>query len=129
MFFDDLNESNILLYAAKCYDKPNCIDSEFDEDYKRIRYIKRLLHRYRVTGELKERLILNHLVVAQNVFGVEGSTRMLFLRIDPKDYSALKTFLIYTSAMPKFVKGVRGEDIISSEIPLDNRIVDILRKI
>lgn len=129
MFFDDLNESNILLYAAKCYDKPNCIDSEFDEDYKRIRYIKRLLHRYRVTGELKERLILNHLVVAQNVFGVEGSTRMLFLRIDSKDYSALKTFLIYTSAMPKVVKGVRGEDIISSEIPLDNRIVDILRKI
>ena len=129
MFFDDLNESNILLYAAKCYDKPNCIDSEFDEDYKRIRYIKRLLHRYRVTGELKERLILNHLVVAQNVFGIEGSTRMLFLRIDSKDYSALKTFLIYTSAMPKIVKGIRGENIISSEIPLDNRIVDILRKI
>jgi hypothetical protein len=129
MFFDDLNESNILLYAAKCYDKPNCIDSEFDEDYKRIRYIKRLLHRYRVTGELKERLILNHLVVAQNVFGIEGSTRMLFLRIDCKDYSALKTFLIYTSAMPKIVKGIRGENIISSEIPLDNRIVDILRNI
>jgi hypothetical protein len=118
-----------LLYAAKCYDKPNCIDSEFDEDYKRIRYIKRLLHRYRVTGELKERLILNHLVVAQNVFGVEGSTRMLFLRIDPRDYSALKTFLIYTSAMPKVVKGIREQNIISSDIPLDNRIVDILRKI
>jgi hypothetical protein len=129
MFFDDLNESNILLYAAKCYDKPNCIDSEFDEDYKRIRYIKRLLHRYRVTGELKERLILNHLVVAQNVFGVEGSTRMLFLRIDSKDYSALKTFLIYTSAMPNIVKGIRGENIISSDIPLDNRIVDVLRKL
>jgi hypothetical protein len=129
MFFDDLNESNILLYAAKCYDKPNCIDSEFDEDYKRIRYIKRLLHRYRVTGELKERLILNHLVVAQNVFGVEGSTRMLFLRIDPRDHSALKTFLIYTSAMPKVVKGIREQNIISSDIPLDNRIVDILRKI
>jgi hypothetical protein len=129
MFFDDLNESNILLYAAKCYDKPNCIDSEFDEDYKRIRYIKRLLHRYRATGELKERLILNHLVVAQNVFGVEGSTRMLFLRIDPRDYSALKTFLIYTSAMPKVVKGIREQNIISSDIPLDNRIVDILRKI
>jgi len=61
MFFDDLNESNILLYAAKCYEKPNCIDSEFDEDYKKLRYIKRLLHRYRITGELKERLILNHL--------------------------------------------------------------------
>jgi hypothetical protein len=127
MFFDELNESNILLYAAKCYDKPNCIDSEFDEDYKKLRYIKRLLHRYRITGELKERLILNHLVVAQNVFGVEACTRMLFLCIDSKDYSALKTFLLYTSAMPPLVKGIRGRDIISSDIELDNRIVSVLR--
>ena len=129
MFFDDLNESNVLLYAAKCYEKPNCIDSEFDEDYKRIRYIKRLLQRYRITGEIKERLLLNHLVITQNVFGVEGSTRMLFLRIDQKDYSALKTFLIYTSAMPDVVRGIRGENIRSSEIPLDLKIVDSLRKI
>ena len=129
MFFDDLNESNILLYAAKCYDKPNCIDSEFDEDYKKLRYIKRLLHRYRITGELKERLILNHLVVAQNVFGVEACTRMLFLCNDRRDYSALKTFLLYTSAMPTVVKGIRGEDIISSDIELDNRIVSVLRNL
>lgn len=129
MFFDELNESNILLYAAKCYDKPNCIDSEFDEDYKKLRYIKRLLHRYRITGELKERLILNHLVVAQNVFGIEPCTRMLFLCIDPKDHSALKTFLVYMSAMPKVVKGIRGQNIISSDIELDNRIVSVLRNI
>jgi uncharacterized protein (DUF1499 family) len=58
--FDDLTESNILLYAAKCYEKPNCIDSEFEEDYKKIRYIKRLLQKYRATGEIKERLLLNH---------------------------------------------------------------------
>ena len=127
MLFDELNEANILLYAAKCYEKPNCIDSEFDEDYKKLRYIKRLLHRYRITGELKERLILNHLVIAQNVFGIIPCTRMLFLCIDPKDYSALKTFLVYTSAMPKVVTGIRGVDIISSDIELDNRIVSILR--
>lgn len=127
--FNDLNESNVLLYAAKCYEKPNCIDSEFDEDYKRIRYIKRLLHRYRITGEIKERLLLNHLVITQNVFGVEASTRMLFLRIDKKDYSALKTFLIYTSAMPDVVRGIRSENIRSSDIPLDLKIVDSLRKI
>jgi hypothetical protein len=129
MLFDELNDSNILLYAAKCYDKPNCIDSEFDEDYKRIRYIKRLLNRYRLTGEIKERLFLNHLVVIQNVFGIEASTRMLFARVDSKDYSALKTFLIYTSAMPNIVKGIRGEDIISSDIPLDPKLIDTLRKI
>lgn len=129
MFFDDLNDSNILLYAAKCYNKPNCIDSEFDEDYKRIRYIKRLLHRYRLNGVIKERLLLNHLVIIQNVFGIEPSTRMLFARVDSKDYSALKTFLIYTSAMPNIVKGIRGEDIISSDIPLDPKLIDTLRKI
>ena len=129
MLFDELNDSNILLYAAKCYDKPNCIDSEFDEDYKRIRYIKRLLNRYRLTGEIKERLFLNHLVVIQNVFGIEASTRMLFARVDSKDYSALKTFLIYTSAMPNIVKGIRGEDIISSDISLDPKLIDTLRKI
>ena len=113
--FDELNESNILLYAAKCYDKPNCLDSEFDEDYKKIRYIKRLLQRYRLTGEIKERLLLNHLVIAQNVFGIEASTRMLFLRIDKRDWSVLKTFLVYTSAMPKLVKGIREQDIVSSD--------------
>jgi len=127
--FDDLNDSNILLYAAKCYDKPNCIDSEFDEDYKRIRYIKRLLHRYRQTGEIKERLILNHLIVAQNVFGVEACTRMLFLRINEKDYSALKTFLIFTSALPKVVMGINGSNIDTSGIPLDLKLVDILKRI
>ena len=127
--FDDLNESNVLLYAAKCYDKPNCIQSEFDEDYKKFRYIKRLLNRYRLTGVLKENLLVNHLILTQNVFGVEASTRILFFRIDKRDWSALKTLLIFTSAMPKVVKGVRGQDIISSDIGLDLNLVEILRKL
>ena len=127
--FDDLNESNVLLYAAKCYDKPNCIQSEFDEDYKKFRYIKRLLNRYRLTGVLKENLLINHLILTQNVFGIEASTRILFFRIDKKDWSALKTLLIFTSAMPKTVKGVRGQDIISSDIALDLNLVEILRKL
>lgn len=126
--FNDLNDSNVLLYAAKCYDKPNCIQSEFDEDYKKFRYIKRLLHRYRLTGEVKERLLLNHLILCQNVFGIEASTRILFLRCNDKDYSALKTFLVFTSAMPNIVKGIDGTNIISSDIPLDLKLVDILRK-
>lgn len=126
--FNDLNDSNVLLYAAKCYDKPNCIQSEFDEDYKKFRYIKRLLHRYRLTGEIKERLFLNHLILCQNVFGIEASTRILFLRCNEKDYSALKTFLVYTSAMPNIVKGIDGTNIISSDIPIDLKLVDILRK-
>jgi hypothetical protein len=127
--FNDLNESNVLLYAVKCYDKPNCIQSEFDEDYKRFRYIKRLLNRYRVTGKIKERLLLNHLIMTHNVFGVEASTRILFLRIDSRDWSALKTILVYTSAMPSIVRGIRGTNIISSDIQLDQKLVDILREL
>ena len=127
--FDDLNESNVLLYAAKCYDKPSCIQSEFDEDYKKFRYIKRLLNRYRVTGKIKERLLLNHLIMTHNVFGVEASTRILFLRIDRRDWSALKTILVYTSAMPSIVRGVRGTNIISSDIKLDQYLVEILREL
>lgn len=127
--FENLSETNILLYAAKCYDKPNCVISEFDDDYKKIRYIKRLLQKYRLTGEIKQRLLLNHLIVLQNVFGIEASTRMLFFRIDERDYAALKTFLIYTSAMPEKVIGIKGLDIISSDIPLDPKIVDMLRRL
>jgi hypothetical protein len=127
--FDDLNESNVLLYAAKCYDKPSCIQSEFDEDYKKFRYIKRLLNRYRLTGKLKENLLINHLILTQNVFGIDASTRILFFRIDKRDWSALKTLLIFTSAMPKVVRGIRGQDIISSDISLDQNLVDILRRL
>ncbi len=127
--FDDLNESNVLLYAAKCYDKPNCIQSEFDEDYKKFRYIKRLLNRYRLSGKIKEVLLINHLILTQNVFGVEASTRILFLKIDRKDWPALKTMLIFTSAMPNVVRGIRGCDIISSDISLDSNLVEILRNI
>lgn len=129
MSFDNLTDANILLYAAKCYDKPNCIFSEFDDDYKKIRYIKRLLYRYRTTGIVKVRLLLNHINLCQNVFGVVPTTRMLFFRIDEKDYSALKTLLLYSSSMPSIVRGIRGSDIISSNIPLDLTLVDMLRRL
>lgn len=129
MSFENLTDANILLYAAKCYDKPNCIFSEFDEDYRIIRYIKRLLFRYRKRGDVKVRLLLNHINLCQNVFGVVPTTRMLFLRIDKRDYSALKTLLLYSSAMPSVVKGIRGEDIISSDIPLDANLIDLLRSL
>ena len=129
MLFDELNDSNVLLYAAKCYDKPNCIQSEFDDDYKTFRYIKRLLHRYRLTGEIKERLLLNHLILCQNVFGVEASTRILFLRISEKDYSALKTFCVFLNKMPDRVIGINGKDIVSATIQLDMGIAELLRKI
>ena len=127
MSFDDLTNDNILLYAAKAYDKPNCIMSEFKEDMKRFNYLKRLFKRYRKVGELREQLVLNHLVVICNVFGPEVATRILFFKMAKDDYSALKTYLLFLSCMPERVKGIKGHDIISSEIPVDMRIADILR--
>ena len=127
MSFDDLTNDNILLYAAKAYDKPNCIMSEFKEDMKRFNYLKRLFKRYRKIGELREQLVLNHLVVICNVFGPEVATRILFFKMSKDDYSALKTYLLFLSCMPERVKGIKGHDIISSEIPVDMTVADILR--
>jgi len=127
MSFDDLTNDNILIYAVKAYDKPNCIMSEFKEDMKRFNYLKRLFKRYRKVGELREQLVLNHLVVICNVFGPEVATRLLFFKMSKDDYSALKTYLLFLSCMPEKVRGIKGHDIISSEIPVDMTIADILR--
>ena len=127
MSFDDLTNDNILIYAVKAYDKPNCIMSEFKEDMKRFNYLKRLFKRYRKIGELREQLVLNHLVVICNVFGPEVATRILFFKMSKDDYPALKTYLLFLSCMPEKVRGIKGQDLISSEIPVDMTIADILR--
>lgn len=129
MSFDDLTNENILMYAVKAYEKPNCIMSEFKEDMKRFNYIKRLFRRYRKIGEIKERLVLNHLMVIYNVFGVETATRILFFRVLKDDYSALKTYLTFLNFMPEKVQGIKGSDIFSSDIPVDMTIADALRKL
>jgi hypothetical protein len=129
MSFDDLTSENFLLYAVKAYDKPNCIMSEFKEDMKRFNYLKRLFRRYRKMDDLRERLVINHLVVVYNVFGVEVATRMLFYKMSKDDYSALKTYLLFLNYMPAVVHGIKGQDIISSEIPVDMKIAEVLREI
>ena len=127
MSFENLTNDNIMIFAMKAYDKPNCIMSEFKEDMKRFNYLKRLFKRYRKLGELREQLVLNHLVVLYNVFGPEVATRLLFFQMSKDDYSALKTYLLFLSCMPEKVKGIKGHDIISSEISVDMTIADILR--
>ena len=129
MSFDDLSNENVMIYAMKVYDKPNCIMSEFKEDMKRFNYLKRLFRRYSKVGEMRERLVINHLVVLYNVFGVEAATRLLFFKMAKSDYSALKTYLLFLSCMPDVVKGIKGQDIISSEISVDMGIAEILREI
>ena len=127
MSFDDLTNENIMMYAVKAYDKPNCVMSEFKDDMKKFNYLKRLFKRYRKLGEVKEQLVLNHIVVLYNVFGAEVVTRLLFFKVAKDDYSALKTYLLFLSCMPEKVKGIKGHDIISSDIPVDMTIADILR--
>ena len=129
MSFDDLTVDNVTMYAMKAYDRPNCIMSEFKEDMKRFNYLKRLFKRYRKVGELREQLVLNHLVVLYNVFGPEVSSRLLFFKVAKDDYSALKTYLIFLSCIPERVKGIKGQDIISSVIPVDFTIANALREI
>lgn len=129
MLFDELRTDNFMLYAAKAYDKPNCLMSEFVEDMKRFNYIKRLFHKYRKSKELREQLVLNHLIVIYNVFGPEAATRMLFYKTSKEDYSTLKTFLLFLNVMPNVVKGIKGKDIRSSDIEVDLKVAQTLRKI
>jgi hypothetical protein len=126
---DNLNDDNFLLYAMKCYDSPNAIMSEFEEDLKRIKYVKRLIKRYRATGELKERLILNHLIILSNVFGTRNSVRMLFYKVDKEDYDILKTFLLFLNYMPDIVSGIKGKNIHRSDISVDVFVGKRLRDI
>ncbi len=117
------------MYAMKCYTSPQYIVSEFEGDIKRTKYLKRLFRRYKVTKLLKERLILNHIILLNNVFGPEATSRILFYKIDEKDYDILKTFLCYLDIMPDFIYGINGKNISTAEIPLDLKAAEILRNI
>ena len=128
MIFDDLTDANFLMFAMKEYNNQQCTNiDEFYDDLKKIKYIKRLINRFLESGKLKEILILNHLIVFYNVFDNKAATRLLFFKIEEKYWSVLKTFLIYLSMMPETVKGIRGEDIISSDIQLNQEVIDKLR--
>ena len=126
----DLNDGNFLIYAAKCYDRPHILQSEFEDDLKRIKYVKRLLRKYRQTGEFKERLVLNHVIILSNVFGVEATTNMLFFKVDQEDYPLLKTILIYLNYMPAHLNVLFDKYYVKQEeIPVDLKIANILRTI
>jgi len=103
--------------------------SEFESDIRRTKYVKRLFRRYNIVGDLKERLILNHIILLRNVFGSEQTTRILFFKIDVEDYSILKTFLTYLDMMPDVVTGINGIDIYSYDILLDLNVAEKLRQL
>ncbi len=116
-----LNEKNLLLYAAKHYYNPRFSDiEEFHEDMKRFKYIKRLVNRYLDDKDLSERLILNHLIVIFNVFGIEPALKMLEVRLEDRHWPVIKPFLI-------FLKYITNDQLTG--IAMDEKVVEALRKI
>lgn len=122
LLFEDINEENFLLYAAKHYYNPVCMDAEeFYEDIKRFKYLKRLLRRYQDGGKLSVNLIMNHLVVIFNVFGIDSGLKMLEYKvIDETNLPILKPFLIYLNVITN--------DKYTG-VSMDNYVVEELRKI
>ena len=119
--FKELTEKNLFLYAAKHYKNPKFSDiDDFYEDLKRFKYIKRLLNRYLETDELPARLLLNHLVVVFNMFGIEAALNILELKLEKRHWPVIKAFLI-------FLKYIKNEQYTG--ITMDPNAVDVLRKI
>ena len=119
--YEKITPQNVVMYAIKNYDNPQCEgEKEFEDDLKRFKYIKRLLRRYYETGVLKERLLLNHLIVLNNVFSMEAATTLLLYKIQPTYWPALKSFLIFLNSI---------SDNELEEIEHDNDVLETLGKI
>jgi|TARA_B110001454_G_scaffold38714_1_gene38126 hypothetical protein len=119
--FEKITPANWMMFAIKNYDNPQADgEDEFYEDIKRFKYLKRLLKKHHDGGELKERLILNHIIVLTNVFGVEASSTLLLFKIDPDYWTVLKTFMVYLHMIPE-------DELL--EISTDDHIWKILKSI
>jgi hypothetical protein len=125
---EKLTNENFLIYAAKYYDNPQCHSTEeFIEDLKHIKYVKKLITRYTENGDLKERLILNHLTILCNVFGPEVLSRILYLKMKPQ-FKYIKPFLIMLNILPEKIYNVKNENVIETDlIPMDDYIIKSLR--
>ena len=119
--FEKLTNDNITMFAIKHYDNPQCEgETEFQDDMKRFKYIKRLLRKYQDSGELKERLILNHMTVIYNVFGADAGSTLLLFKIEPEFWGILKTFMVFLNMLPE------GE---LAEVIEDEKIKEVLEKL
>ncbi len=126
MEFGVLTDSNYILYAMKAYENPHCMGvDEFQEDLNRTKYIKRLFRKYQRNNVLRERLILNHIIIFCNVFGVQPGIRMLFFKMERDLHEYLKTFLIYLEYVPTHMDA--GE--LFENITIDEHIANVLRNL
>jgi hypothetical protein len=117
--FDELTEENFILFASKHYNNPQCTSlEEFYEDLFRFKHLKKLLKRYLINDDLRERLILNHLIVIYNIFGIKAANRMIFFKFEKRYWPALKTFLIFLNYL---------EESELVDVQLDTKIIGVLR--
>ena len=127
--FENLTNSNYTLYAMKFYENPQCLsEDDFYNDIKILKYLKRLFNRYTLSGELKTRLILNHLIMFTNVFPPQVASRILFLKIPREHLSVLKTFLDYLNFMPDYLEKINGEFIYNKSIQNNKYVLESLEK-
>jgi hypothetical protein len=126
----ELTEENFIIYALKNYDNPGCKGmEEFLDDLKKFKYIKRLLKKPNTGNNLRERLILNHIITLSNLFGVEPTTKMLFFKMEKKYWQQLKTFLVFLNYMPLKVIISKTLEIADEDIEIDMIIMENLKKI
>ena len=118
--FKILTPETIDIFALRHYDNRGASKEEFEDDMKRFKYLKRLFRKYDTSGELKVRLIVNHIIILSNVFGVDATTTLLFFKIEVEHWSLLKTFLVYLHFMPE-------NDLV--EVPINHEAMAQIGKI
>jgi len=119
--YENISTNNFVMYAIKHYDNPQCEgEKEFHDDMKRFKYVKRLFKKYTLGGQLKERLLLNHIIILRNLFGTEACVTLLLFRTQKEYLSVLKSFLI-------FLNMIREDEL--TDIESDSYVLEALRKI
>jgi len=124
--FDILDDNNFLMYAMKHYENPQCEGiEEFYDDLNRIKYLKRLFRRFKSSGNFRERLILNHIIILGNVYGIVPTVRMMFFKLEKELHPMIKTCLVFLNMLPE--QDIPEVDLVS--IPLDNDVIKLLREV
>ena len=119
--YEKITLDNVIMFAIKHYDNPQCEgEKEFYDDMKRFKYIKRLLRKHKDTGVLKERLLLNHIIVLNNLFGAEACVTLLLFKIQREYWETLKSFLL-------FLNIIRGDELV--QVMENEKVLEILRKL
>ena len=119
--YEKITSDNVIMFAIKHYDNPQCEgEKEFHDDMKRFKYIKRLLRKYKDIGILKERLLLNHIIILNNLFTPEACVTLLLFKIQREHWETLKSFLLYLNI-------IRNDEL--KDVREDQKVLDILRKL